>query len=232
MKIGILADIHGNQFALESVLEIAKKEKVEKFLILGDVVGYYYYPNRVLDLINDWDYLLIKGNHEEILSDIIKKKAQESDIRIKYGSGHRMAMERLSEDQLKMLFNAPEKMMVEFDGIKILMCHGSPWQADFYLYPSTEKSILSRCEDFDADMIFCGHSHYPFTYKSDSCILVNCGSVGQARNLGGYAFWSILNTENRVIQSMATPYDTGPLIKEIEAIDPEMPYLKDILLRK
>ena len=43
LKIAILADIHGNHFALEKVIEKAKNEKIEQLLILGDFVGYYYW---------------------------------------------------------------------------------------------------------------------------------------------------------------------------------------------
>lgn len=232
MKIAIISDIHGNSYALKAMLKEAKKDCVQKLLILGDIVGYYYHPKEIIELIADWNYDLIRGNHEEILSAIISGKISETEVRAKYGSGHQMAIEQLSKEQLQLITNAPEKMLVIYDGIKILMCHGSPWQADFYLYPDTERNILNRCEEFYADIVFCGHSHYPFTYKSNTCLLVNSGSVGQSRNLGGFAFWSILNTENGVVQSMSTPYDTRPLIDEIEAIDPETPYLKNILLRK
>ena len=39
MKIAILADIHGNHFALFQVLQQAINEQVEKLYILGDIVG-------------------------------------------------------------------------------------------------------------------------------------------------------------------------------------------------
>ena len=71
MRIGVLSDIHGNNFALEQVLIEARKEGLTKLLVLGDIVGYYYSPEKALDLLYDWDFLMIKGNHEEILFDIM-----------------------------------------------------------------------------------------------------------------------------------------------------------------
>ena len=62
MKIAIISDIHGNYEALFSVLEKAKKESVEHLLILGDIVGYYYHPDKVLNLLAQWSYDMIKGN--------------------------------------------------------------------------------------------------------------------------------------------------------------------------
>lgn len=40
MRVAVLSDIHGNWFALKSVLDDAKKEGVESIWCLGDVVGY------------------------------------------------------------------------------------------------------------------------------------------------------------------------------------------------
>ncbi len=44
MKIAILSDIHGNQYALKQVLDCARRDDIEKIFILGDFVGYYYSP--------------------------------------------------------------------------------------------------------------------------------------------------------------------------------------------
>ncbi len=54
MKIGVLSDIHGNHYALKAVLEEARRCGVEYLFILGDLVGYYYYPDEVLKLLEGW----------------------------------------------------------------------------------------------------------------------------------------------------------------------------------
>ena len=60
MKIAIMSDIHGNYDALFEVLKIAKKEDVKHLLILGDLVGYYYHPDKILELLSEWNYDIIK----------------------------------------------------------------------------------------------------------------------------------------------------------------------------
>jgi putative phosphoesterase len=226
-----MSDIHGNSFALEAMLEVAKKEKVEKLLILGDLVGYYYHPKKVVELIADWEHHLIRGNHEDILAGILSGDILEEEIRLKYGSGHRKAIEQLNEPQKQLLLTAPTQMQVEYDGIKILMCHGSPWQSDFYLYPNTVKQVFNKCDYYDVDLIFVGHSHYSFVYKLNKGMLINCGSVGQSRNLGAHASWALLDTDNGAVQLRLTPYNVQPLLAEVDNIDPDVPYLKDILIR-
>ena len=42
MKIAILSDIHGNVFALKSVLNAVKKKNVDRLMIAGDFIGYYF----------------------------------------------------------------------------------------------------------------------------------------------------------------------------------------------
>jgi putative phosphoesterase len=231
MKVAILSDIHGNDYALKEVLRIAGKEKVDKLLILGDFVGYYYNPDNVLKMLAEWDCVSIKGNHEVIIEKIAAGITDESSSRLKYGSGHRLAIERLSKQQLEELRNLPEKRVVEIDGMKIQMCHGSPWDANQYLYPNTEKDVLDKCNNAACDFVLTGHSHYSFVYRNEDSTLINAGSVGQSRSMGGIAYWAIINTESRGFEIKATAYDVKPLIAEIEHTDPSVTYLKDVLLR-
>ena len=231
MKIGILSDIHGNHYALAEVLRIARKEKIQKLLILGDLVGYYYHPEKALEMLKEWDMVFIKGNHEKILEQLLLKSKQGSDVQKKYGSGHSFALKNLSTDQLQVLITAPDQQKITFDNVKLLMCHGSPWDPDLYLYPDSEGEILDKCNVKDVDFVLTGHSHYPFVYRNQNSVLINVGSVGQSRNMGGLASWVLINTTNKCFELKATPYNITPLLKEIEIIDPEITYLKDILTR-
>lgn len=231
MKLGIISDIHGNHHAFMEVIKAARLEKIDKLLVLGDIVGYYYKPDKILDELKNWDYLLIKGNHEDILGDILAGKTNISTISAKYGSGHKKAIELLSQDQIDILCKAPTKLKLEIGNLKILMCHGSPWSPNFYIYPDSSREIMAKCEQSDADIILVGHSHYAFFHNGDQNIIINPGSVGQNRSIGGIASWAIINTDNRSIQIKATPYEVEYLIEEIELIDSHIPYLKEILTR-
>jgi putative phosphoesterase len=231
MKIGILGDIHGNSFALERVLVEARRQRVEHLLVVGDIVGYYYYPERVLEMLGEWNWTFIRGNHEDLLRDILSGETNEEHVRRKYGSGHLKAIEKLNKDQLEFLTTASEKAVVAFDELQLLLCHGSPWKSDYYLYPDTPKQILDQCKIEAIDVVAVGHSHYSFLFQAGSTLLLNPGSVGQSRIMGGVASWAILNTENRTVVIAATPYNVSELINAVETFDPQVPYLKSILLR-
>ena len=126
MKIGVISDIHGNYDALLEVLKKAKKESVEHLLVLGDIVGYYYHPDKIMELLSHWSFDIIKGNHENILEDLIENSSISEKIRLKYGSGHQEAINKLTQEQLCFLSNLPETKTVQLGEVSLLMCHGSP----------------------------------------------------------------------------------------------------------
>jgi len=111
------------------------------------------------------------------------------------------------------------------------MCHGSPWDPNYYIYPDAKKEVLDRNNSIEVEAIFMGHTHYQFFYSNKQNLMVNVGSVGQSRYRGGYADWSILNKMNGVIKLISTPYDTSELLKEVENNDSENSYLTSILKR-
>jgi len=231
MKIAILSDIHGNIYALRSVLADAKALGVEKILVLGDIVGYYYYPGEVLDLLSNWDYTFIRGNHEDILSAILHGKADEALIFKKYGSAHFKAAKELTEAQIAFLTQSPEQLVLQLDGVNILMCHGTPWDHNAYLYPDSPVTLLEKCNIKDMDFVFIGHSHYAFQHITSGSVLINAGSVGQSRKKGGLAQWVLLDTMSSKADFMTSAYNVKPLLADIDFIDPGHAYLSKILTR-
>lgn len=232
MKIAVLSDIHGNIEALGEVLREAKKIKIEHIFVLGDLVGYYYHPDEVLKLLNDWPTDMIQGNHEKMLVESIENKNRETEISNKYGSGIKIAKKKLSSEIIHHLTNLPTRKRVVLDNIEFELCHGSPWDNDFYIYPDSDKEIFDRCRIKAADFVFLGHSHHPFVFNKNDCLIANVGSVGQSRQTGGVANWCIVDTSNKSLVFKNTPFETKGVVAEIERIDPDIPYLRDVLLRK
>lgn len=231
MKVGIISDIHGNHYALQEVLQTAKKEGVERLLVLGDIVGYYYHPELILGLLNDWNYEIIKGNHEEILENLKSGKIDASELKRKYGSGHEQALENLSEETQQWLFALPAHKSVTIDNVRFQMNHGTPWSIDEYLYPDAPAEKLEQCNSAEHDFVLVGHSHYAFSYRCTNSTLINCGSVGQSRQKGGLAYWAVVNTANKSYEIKATPYNTKELLEEVKQLDPDAEYSIKILTR-
>ena len=103
MKICILSDIHGNYDALKKCIEEAKKNDVEIILCLGDYVGYYYEPEKCIDLLIKEKAVCIKGNHENILLDLLKNKKKLALFISKYGSGINLALKKLKKKHVNFI---------------------------------------------------------------------------------------------------------------------------------
>lgn len=231
MKIAILSDIHGNDTALRAVLMEIDKIGVDKILFLGDYVGYYYNADIIFNLIKDYDKELIKGNHELLLEQALDNNEKALATQKKYGSGIEYAEKTLSTEQINHLINLPEKKELKIDGLKILICHGSPWDVWQYIYPDSSEESKKKCLETDADFVFIGHSHRSFIYEQSKKVLINVGSVGQNRKVGGIASWCLLDTEKNVYVSKETHYDIKTLVKQINKFDPDHKYLTNVLRR-
>lgn len=231
MKVAVISDIHGNHYALKQVLKSAKKDGVDKLLILGDLVGYYYHPEIVLSLITEWDYEIIKGNHEVLLQSLKENKIDANYLKNKYGSGHEQALIKIDYKTQQWLFSLPTQKTVLIDNVSFQLNHGSPFSIDEYIYPDAKIEQLEKCNSDNHDFVLIGHSHYSFSYKCKNSVLINCGSVGQSRQNGGLAYWTIINTSNKTFETKATPYDISELLNEVKSFDPDFEYASKILQR-
>ncbi|OGG39856.1 hypothetical protein A2118_02600 [Candidatus Kaiserbacteria bacterium GWA2_50_9] len=232
MKIGILADIHGNNIALEAVLTEVSNAGIERLFVLGDFVGYYYNPDDVLAQLARFKTTMIRGNHEAMLEAAQKDERSKEAIRAKYGSGVSRALEKLTAVQIQELLALPKTREVTIDGLTFILCHGSPWDTNEYIYPDADEEVLRKCASEKADFILLGHTHRPFVYAREGKVVLNPGSVGQPRDIGNLASWVIIDTANRSIVQRRTAFDTVPVAKEAEHTDPHVPYLVDVLTRK
>ena len=232
MKVAVLSDIHGNYDAFKEVLKKAEQEGVKHLLILGDIVGYYYSPQKILKSLSDWSFDMIKGNHEDILGSLISNPSLRESIRLKYGSGHQYAIDKLDNKTIKSLISLPSKKTVIIEGVSFELNHGTPWDPDEYLYPDTNIEKLKQCNSIVHDFVLMGHTHYSFTYQCEHSIIINPGSVGQSREKGGYAYWALINTEDKSYNIKSTKYDITSLLQEIKNIDPSINYNSKILKRE
>jgi len=231
MKIAILSDIHGNSVALQAVLSQVKQLGVQRLFVLGDMVGYYYHPKQVLKMLSAFDTTMVQGNHEVMLDEAQKDPAKATMIKGKYGSGISVALEELSREEVDMLAHLPQKRTVDIDGVTFLLCHGTPWDYNQYVYPDAPKEMLERCASQGVDVVLQGHTHYPLEYKGVGGLLLNPGSVGQARDIGRRASWILFDTSNRKPEFVRTPFDILGVMDEARAKDPGVPYLAEVLER-
>ncbi len=186
MKIAIISDIHGNLDALDSVLNDIKEEKCSKIFCLGDIVMAGPEPIKTLskihDLVQSKDFYIIQGNTDKMLSvfsfDTYNKILKTNAV---MASAYLADSEILSDEDKEFLKSLPPQKEIELLGIKILLVHGSPRKNDENIYPDmTIEQVEEIIKDTDANVIFCGHTHMPCGYQTNSeQTVVNAGSIGR-----------------------------------------------------
>lgn len=231
MKIAILSDIHSNIYALNQVFSSIEKECIDTILVCGDLIGYYYWPSEVLRLLrSDPRVICIAGNHEVILSDIIAHPEKSEFYRKKYGSGYDFCFEQLEATEIQWLVELPVSLRLTLGGCKFYLSHGGVDSIDRYIYPDASIEQLNA-NLYDADFTIFGHTHYPFAHVAGDKILINPGSVGQPRDVGGLASYVVLDLSNLTIRFKRKSFDFQSVVAYAKAQDPGLPYLCNIMVR-
>lgn len=226
-----MGDIHGNSEALRVVLDRAAAENVEALLITGDLVGYYFDPRGVLDLLAPWRTYTVRGNHEDMLASVRSDPGLLPRIDRQYGSGLRVALETLTGDEIKALSMLPHPLDIDIDGKKILLCHGAPWDNNYYVYPDADADLVARCAWPDYHLVVLGQTHYPMIRQTGDAVVINPGSVGQPRNRMPGAQWALIDTRSGDMDLRSEKYDCASLAGDARKRHPEIPYLAEVLER-
>ena len=148
MKIAVIGDIHGNKYALLSVLEHIEKKDVDFIVSTGDLVGYMPYPNEVIDLIRKHKIIVVQGNHDKVIAESKKISLEEINnmtaLEIQKNASATFTNWCISDENRKFLKNLSSKLILECRDKKIIIVHGSPMRVDEYLYEN-EDHLVQLC---------------------------------------------------------------------------------------
>jgi putative phosphoesterase len=232
MRVAVLADIHGNEPALRAVLAAVSFEGIDRLLVAGDLVGYYNDAAAVLKLLSDWRAEIVRGNHEDLLCGAAADETELHRLEARYGRGFRSAIKDLSTKQMQWLGSLPHPLNLEISDRRVILCHGAPWDISAYVYPDATDEAWRTFGALQADVVICGHTHYPFKRRCDSVLVLNPGSVGQPRNRVPGAHWAILDLQKLQVEHRVECYDVDAYAKLVRAANPGLPSIADVLGRR
>jgi len=230
VRVALTSDAHGNLPALVAVLASIERYGAELVLFAGDFVGYYYDGAEVVRALRSIDALCVRGNHDDMIASCESGEQSLSGITEKYGHGLELAIKQLNGEEKEWLAHLPIARRVTVGGREILLAHGSVRNNLEYIYPDTDQP-LEQIGDSDFDIAVLGHTHYRMRREVQNCVIINPGSLGQPRDRLRGACWSLLDTETLQSEFHVEPYDHNMVADQARALDPERPYLWQVLDR-
>ena len=172
----VLADVHGNVWALREVLADIRRRGIRSIFNLGDSVYGVLAPAATADLLMDDGIRSLRGNQDRIVFAPTPESAASAD--------HRHVFAELRREHFEW-FAAQSVRLAERGA---LFCHGTPDSDETYLLETvtpqgarlaTDAEILARLGATEERLIACGHSHVPRLVRlSDGRTVLNPGSVG------------------------------------------------------
>jgi predicted phosphodiesterase len=190
-RLAVLADIHGNQLALEAVLRDLKQAGgADKTWVLGDLVAFGPRPAECLETIRAIAGVeVISGNTDrnvvkaEVPSGTFKDEEEwrNAPARFRMWSETTVwAMEHLTYTDFEYLSKLSHGLELEFPGYGwAIGYHGSPGNDEYMLLPDTPaEEVLDQFLGCEGRLGFGGHTHLPMDRDLGRWRVVNVGSVG------------------------------------------------------
>lgn len=239
--LAIFADVHANREALDACLADARARGAERFVFLGDLVGYGADPGYVVDLATQFSAdgaIFVKGNHDAA---IFETRNGMNDYA------------RAALDWTRAQLNKPQKdflaalpLTVELDETLFVHAEASrPERWNYVTHPIEAQRSLRATRK---RITICGHVHRPQLYCEADRKLPVChipatgekvllapdlkwlavlGAVGQPRDENPEAAYALYDDERGVLTFLRTPYDIASAARKIRSAG-----LPDFLARR
>jgi len=228
MRYLIFSDIHSNFEAFEEFFNVKKNKKIDKYIFLGDLVGYGPNPNEVIDLFKILKNVhTVRGNHDKVIANL------ESSSMFNPAAAFSAEWSKLqiSPDNLHYLKNLP-KGPLTIDHF-FAICHGATFDEDYYIFTMFEA--IESFKFMDSYIGFFGHTHFPVIYymrnekldlipltentkiklDPNTRYMINPGSIGQPRDKNPTSSFIIFDSAKKEINFIRYPYAIKKTQKKI-----------------
>lgn len=162
IRIALLGDIHGNALALRGAIDTLRTEKLDRVMILGDLLTYGCHPAEVLELtqvlIDEFAADLLLGNHDQLYLDQLTGDTEYYDglpdwLResIDWTCTH------IDLDHLRAL---PWRERIEYG--PLLVAHANPFTYGDWTYlngPDDNRRAIATLDQLGFSVGVFGHTH-------------------------------------------------------------------------
>jgi predicted phosphodiesterase len=217
MRYGIFSDVHSNLEALNAVTEAYKKEAIDTYLCVGDVVGYGADPNECTELVKTLAMITVAGNHDWASVDLFSTDYFNPDA-----AGAIFWTKRNLDDKSRYFL---ESLKLIYKNEDLTLVHGTLDSPQDFDYMITSFAARQTFRLMETNICFVGHSHVAgifiqdkdsrldystepvLSIKEGSKYIVNVGSVGQPRDGDPQAAYGIYDTDKKEVSIKRVNYD-------------------------
>ena len=228
MRIATLSDIHGNDFAFETVEADIRRRKVDQLVCLGDAIQGGPQPRHVVERLRTLNCPVVMGNADAWLlsgvetggEDIPPERLKKMEVIRQW------SLAQLTDDDRAFISGFQHTVTIALDDRLNLLCfHGSPHSFDDILLPDAPKEIFQKFLGAYSDNILTGgHTHAQQIRRNGDHFFFNPGSVGLAYShyqpdgrfhADPWAEYAILTIENgqTSLEFRRIPFDANELIR-------------------
>jgi predicted phosphodiesterase len=200
--LALLYDVHGNVRALEAVLEDARRQGADRWILGGDYALFGPEPEETVALLRTLSPAIwIRGNGERWTAQ--PDAAPEDPV---VPPAIRACREAIGETLVEELAALPEEVLHE----DTRYVHASPVSDVRSFMPQPEPDEPELLADVQEPRLVFGHTHLPFRRISmtGGIELVNPGSVGMPFDGDQRAAYALVHADRRV-EHRRLPYDHG-----------------------
>ena len=179
MKICVFADVHGNLMQFEKLVKSDDFQTADMRICLGDMVGMGPYQKECMDLLSQYEYTMLLGNHEARMTGLINDLNPEYDI--DFFNQFKLYREELT-NYLPLFNKLPKDITLEIGGKRIYFCHYG-WNGDDMANKDNNLCNKSLKEQFgikdgEYDYVIYGHIHSPSKVLDGKVTFIDVGSLG------------------------------------------------------
>lgn len=202
MKLAFFGGVYNNYLALEAAIDDARRRGAERIYCLGDLGAFGPHPDRVFPLLYQHDIECVQGNYDNSIgNDLQDCQCGYTDPRDNWFAqiSYEYTYSNTSPANREWLRELSAEIRFEIDGVRFLLCHGSPRQTNEFLWESTTSThFLDRlAEQFEADLILGTHTGIRWQRSLiGGRQFVNVGVLGRPENDGQTNVWyTMVDTE-------------------------------------
>lgn len=219
MRLGILSDIHANLPALEATINALERRRIDRYVCLGDIVGYGPFPEECLARVRELTTDVVAGNHELLVLDA----RAASGISPAVLDTVTWTRSMLGPESRRYISSLPLTIS-PVPGV--LATHGSLAGAYDYVWAAQharEQLAWLELEHPDVRILLVGHAHRAMAYGQRRGLelhggrgvvelpeperaLLNPGALGQSRQWSSRARAMVLDLERHRAEFLAVPY--------------------------